>query len=199
MYKEILTQSQIELLPFIKKFKRNFYLVGGTAVALQIGHRRSIDFDLFTNEETLDLISLKKKYKEVDLKKRIIYEAFDQMHLQVKDAKVAFFTYPYRIEPELSFEKICRMPNLLALSAMKVFALVGRAKWKDYVDLNFLLKSFFSIEQITKKAEEIFGDLFSSKLFRQLLSYFEDIDYSEEVEFVGEEIPREEIKSFLIS
>ncbi len=48
MFKEILTQEQIELLPFIKKFAKDYYLVGGTAIALHIGHRRSIDFDLFT-------------------------------------------------------------------------------------------------------------------------------------------------------
>jgi len=47
MYREILTQKQIELLPLIKSFKKEFYLVGGTAIALYIGHRRSIDFDLF--------------------------------------------------------------------------------------------------------------------------------------------------------
>ena len=39
---EILSKKQIELLPFIAQFRRNFYLVGGTAIALHIGHRRSI-------------------------------------------------------------------------------------------------------------------------------------------------------------
>jgi hypothetical protein len=48
MRKEILSDRQKELLPFLKKFKKNYYLVGGTAIALHIGHRRSIDFDLFT-------------------------------------------------------------------------------------------------------------------------------------------------------
>jgi len=42
-----LTKKQIELLPLIKSFKKEFYLVGGTAIALHLGHRRSIDFDLF--------------------------------------------------------------------------------------------------------------------------------------------------------
>ena len=47
MHKEILSENQIELLTLVKQFKRDFYLVGGTAIALHIGHRRSIDFDLF--------------------------------------------------------------------------------------------------------------------------------------------------------
>ena len=47
MHLEILNQNQKELLLFISQFKREYYLVGGTAIALHIGHRESIDFDLF--------------------------------------------------------------------------------------------------------------------------------------------------------
>jgi hypothetical protein len=51
MHKEILTDQQIKLLPLVEKFIKDFGLVDGTAIALQIGHRRSIDFDLFSAEE----------------------------------------------------------------------------------------------------------------------------------------------------
>jgi hypothetical protein len=51
MYSEILSPKQIELLPFIQKLSPEFYLAGGTAIALQIGHRSSIDFDLFSNTD----------------------------------------------------------------------------------------------------------------------------------------------------
>jgi len=47
MYPDILSKEQKELLSLMQQFKREFYLVGGTAIALQIGHRRSIDFDMF--------------------------------------------------------------------------------------------------------------------------------------------------------
>ena len=47
MHDEILNASQRELLPLMKQFKREYYLVGGTAIALHIGHRRSVDFDMF--------------------------------------------------------------------------------------------------------------------------------------------------------
>ena len=47
MHLDVLTHEQKELLPLISQFKREFYLVGGTAIALRLGHRRSIDFDLF--------------------------------------------------------------------------------------------------------------------------------------------------------
>jgi hypothetical protein len=49
MHTEILNKQQVELLPYLKKFQKTFHLVGGTAIALHIGHRRSIDFDLLTS------------------------------------------------------------------------------------------------------------------------------------------------------
>jgi hypothetical protein len=51
MHFNILSDKQNELLSFISGFRRNYYLVGGTAIALHIGHRRSIDFDLFTDKK----------------------------------------------------------------------------------------------------------------------------------------------------
>jgi hypothetical protein len=47
MHIQIFNQNQTKLLPLVRQFKKEFYLVGGTAIALHIGHRRSIDFDLF--------------------------------------------------------------------------------------------------------------------------------------------------------
>ena len=51
MHDEVLTKEQKDILPLIAEFKKEFYLVGGTAIALQIGHRYSIDFDLFSFKE----------------------------------------------------------------------------------------------------------------------------------------------------
>jgi hypothetical protein len=48
MHRQIIDSKQAILLPYLKDFKRSYYLVGGTAIALHIGHRRSVDFDLFT-------------------------------------------------------------------------------------------------------------------------------------------------------
>ncbi len=199
MHKEILTTSQRELLPFVKKFRKDFYLVGGTAIALQIGHRRSIDYDLFTHAESLNIGQIQARYREAPFpRKRIIYEAFDQFHIQINDVKVTFFAFPYPVKATVSLESVCTMPNLLTLAAMKGYALGGRAKWKDYVDMFYIVKSYHTIDQISRKAEKVFREMFSAKLLRQQLSYFEDIDYSEEVDFIGSEVSRDEVKKFLI-
>ena len=200
MHKDILTSKQKELLPLVKMFRKDFYLVGGTAIALQIGHRRSIDFDLFTNSDSLNIRQIKARYKEVKFDgKRIIYESFDQVHIMINDVKITFFAFPYPIKAAISHDSSFSMPNLLTLAAMKVFALGGRAKWKDYVDLYYILKSHHTLDQISRKAEKNFGDMFSIKLLRQQLSYFEDIDYSEKVEFIGNEVSQDKVKEFLIN
>ena len=76
------------------------------------------------------------------------------------------------------------MPDLLTLAAMKAYALGRRAKWKDYVDLYFVMKQCGGIEQVIKKAKQVFAHEFNEKLFRSQLSYFKDIDDTEKVIFL---------------
>ncbi len=116
----------------------------------------------------------------------------DQMNLIINDVKVTFFEYPFPIEPSERFENIFRMPSLLQLAAMKAYALGRRSKWKDYVDLYFLLTHHFNIEEISQEAQKIFGQLYSEKMFRSQLCFFEDIDYTEEVEYLIDNPPTEE-------
>jgi len=197
MYKQILTEEQIELLPLIKAFKREFYLVGGTAIARHIGHRRSVDFDLFKYAK-LRKKEISDKIKKNGFLFQQLYQSEEELTIVVNSVKMTFYSYPYQISHNLHFEKVISMPDLLDLAAMKAFALGRRAKWKDYVDLYFILKYHYGLQQISDRAADIFGNLFSEKLFRQQLCFFKDINYSEKVEFVSDEISDEEIRNFLI-
>lgn len=191
MFKEILNNQQIELLPLMSQFKREYYLVGGTAIAIYIGHRRSIDFDLFK----LSAINHKKNLDRIassGFEHTVTRRVTEQMNLIVNGVKVTFFQYPFPVQISTTFEDCFRLPSLLDLAAMKAYALRRRSKWKDYVDLFFLLTSYFTIVEISKRAEELFGELYSEKLFRSQLCYYEDIDYTEEVEYVIPNPPTEE-------
>ena len=132
MHKHILTQTQTELLPFVKQFSRNYYLVGDTAIALQIGHRRSIDFDLFTSGK-INKNHINKLIRENKLKLQVRYEDGDQLTGSIKDVQFTWIEYPYKIPATKKLTGIIKMPDLLTLAAMKSFALGRRAKWKDYV------------------------------------------------------------------
>ncbi|MCD6152547.1 MAG: nucleotidyl transferase AbiEii/AbiGii toxin family protein [Syntrophobacterales bacterium] len=197
MHDNILTNEQRNLLPLIKAFSKDYYLVGGTAIALHIGHRRSIDFDLFTGIDIKRRSIRDRIEKDGFAIESVLYEAFDQLHVIVNSVKITFFNFPYGVQHPIDFEGIIRIPALLDLAAMKTYALGGRAKWKDYVDLYFILKDYHDLKKISSRAAEIFGNSFNAKLFREQLCYFDDIDYSEKIEYVGEEIDDETIKMFL--
>ena len=198
MHKEILTKEQIELLPLIKKFSKKFYLVGGTAIAFHIGHRRSIDFDLFSSEGFNNL-SIKNRIVKTGQFNKTIVNRRGEYTIMVNGVQMTFFHYPFKIESNEWFDKFLRMPDLLTLAAMKAYALGMRAKWKDYVDLYFIIKHYHGIDKIIKCANHIFGVDFNEKIFRTQLSYFDDINYSEKVAYMkGFAVPDKVVKKALI-
>ena len=197
-HKEILTDEQRGLLPLIKSFSGDFGLVGGTAIALHLGHRRSIDFDLFSLKEFDNQKIRGKILKFTDIN-QVVRDETGQFTLQIKDVRFTFFHYPYPVIFSNSFEDIIKFPDLLTLAAMKAFVLGRRAKWKDYVDLYFIARQHHGIKDVCEKANEIFSNEFNEKLFRSQLAYFNDINYSEAVIFMpGLEVNEEKIKQELI-
>ena len=191
MHDEILNPAQSELLGTMSQFRREYYLVGGTAIALYMGHRRSVDFDLFKKgplhpKKILDAIGRSPFAHQVTRRVE------EQLNMIVNGVKLTFFQYPFKVEAKTDFGGVFRLPSLLDLAAMKAYALGRRSKWKDYVDLYFLLTSQFSISDVASKANSIFGQLFSEKMFRAQLAFFADIDYSEEVEYLVPSPPSNE-------
>lgn len=145
LHKNILSDEQSSLLPLIKKYKRNFYLVGGTAIALQIGHRRSIVFDLFTSKK-INRDSLENQIRKQSLKFKTLHQSKEEWTLLINNVKVTFYTFPFNVEADINFEEIIKIPSLLNLAAMKAYALGNRSKWKDYVDLYFNNKKLFHLK-----------------------------------------------------
>lgn len=197
MHIEILSDEQKELLPFIARFKREYYLAGGTAIALQIGHRSSVDFDLF-KYKSIRKSDVFQKLSKSGLQYTVSFSDYNQVNLSINSVQFTFFQFPYEMPVAAELKNIIKMPDLLTLSAMKAFALGRRAKWKDYVDLYFLIKHHFSVDDISSKANALFVNEFVEKQFLAQLGYFKGINYDEEVTFLIEKPPSEqEIKDFL--
>lgn len=127
MHKEILSKEQIELMPLLEMDNRNFGLVGGTAVALQIGHRRSIDFDFFSYKEFKNKI-LRQKVERLTRINRTLVDKSGELTFMTNNVKVTFFNFTYEIEYKNIFDKTIKVPDLLTLAAMKAFALGKKAK-----------------------------------------------------------------------
>jgi len=199
MHKEILTEGQKSLLPFLRNFSGNFGLVGGTAIALHIGHRKSLDFDLFSNKEfdnfDIQRIILKEN-KKID---QAFIDSKGEYTILIDGIKITFFNYPFKIDFSENLDDYIPMGDLLTLAALKAYALGRRAKWKDYVDLYFIISSHFSINEVVKKAEQIFSNSFNEKILRSQLSYFKDLDFSEKIVFLeGHEKSDKEIQKSLV-
>lgn len=197
MHLEILSDKQSQLIPLISRFSRSFGLVGGTAFALILGHRRSIDYDLFkygslNKEYVLD------KIKDYTDNLQIIVRKTQELTVEISGIKTTFYSFPFKVPYTLTAFNNIKMPNLLTLCAMKAYALGQRAKWKDYVDLYFGLKHY-SVDEIATRGKEVFKGEFNAKLFRLQLGVFDDISYREQVEFMpGFEVSMDDIKSTLV-
>jgi hypothetical protein len=197
LHREILSSAQQELLPLIKNCGSKFVLCGGTAIALHIGHRESIDFDLFAQEE-LNIGILRKKLSETDRDFSVLVKNEDEYTVVVREVKITFLRYPFPFAPVVWLDDVVQVPDILTLAAMKAYALGRRSKWKDYVDLYFILSRHHSLEEVAEKARGMFGNEFNEKVFRAALVYFEDIDYSEAVALrPGFEVDDECIRSVL--
>ncbi len=197
MHTQIFNPNQVQLLPLVKHFKREFYLVGGTAIALHIGHRRSIDFDLF-KFSPIKPKSIVQTISSFDYPYIVTRRVTEQLNMNINEVKFTFYQYPFNINATEKLEDVLRLPKLIDLAAMKAYALGRRSKWKDYVDIYFILKDYFTVKQISDRSAVLFGQLFSEKLFRVQLCYFDDIDYTEPVEFIVPAVSDYEIKEFLI-
>lgn len=199
MHKEILTKEQLKVLPLVKKFKKTFGLVGGTAIAFHIGHRESIDFDFFSNKEFKNS-QIRKKIIQAGYKIEYVFQDIkDEYSILVNGVKLTFLYYPFKIDFSESFLNDIKLPDIFTLGAMKIYALGRRAKWKDYIDLYFISKKEGNLNKVIKKTKQIFKLEFNEKNFKVQLSYFKDIDYSEKVIFkegfeVSDNVIKKELK-----
>ncbi len=198
MHLEILNEQQVKLLPILKSFNKDFCLVGDTAIALHIGHRKSVDFDLFSFK-SINGLSIQRKVLQVKRNvERVFVDEQGEFTVLIDGVKVTFLQYPFKFDFQEGIEVI-KLPDLLTLAALKAYALGRRAKWKDYVDMYFILSNYFSMKAVVQKTSIIFGNSFNEKIFREQLAYFKDIDYSERVEYVkGFEVADGTIKRALI-
>lgn len=186
MQNSVLDQNQKHLISLLDIFAESFYLAWWTAIALQLWHRKSIDFDLFSFKkiDPQKIILKLKSHKFVV--EHILVDNQDELTIIIQWVKITFLYYPFPIianKTIISSSKI-KSPDLLTLWATKAYTIWRRSKRKDYVDIYFLTQNNFTISQISSKAKTIFEWVFSEKLFRRQLWYFQDIDYSETIDFI---------------
>lgn len=176
MFYNILDKKRLDLLPLFKNLKKDFYLGGGTALALQIGHRDSIDFDFFKEGEinTQQLFNdLGDFFVPHHLLK--VQEERNTLSLIIDDnVKLSFFGYRYKLIKELVKEENLNLASVEDIGCMKLSVVTGRASNKDYIDLYYILQNIL-LADLLGKASEKFPDLDRNLILKSLV-YFEDIN-----------------------
>lgn len=147
---------QITSLPVLK----NFYLAGGTGLALQLKHRKSEDLDFFS-PSVFSLEEIKTALTEVN-EVRITYENHQTLHLVLVGTKVSFFYYNYPLLFDLLKHNTIKLADKRDIAAMKIAAIASRGTKRDFIDLYFLLQQY-SVEQLL--------DFFKQKYHRISYSY----------------------------
>lgn len=150
----------------------DFDLVGGTSLALQIGHRNSVDIDLFGEsrlemDEILNLLSTVGELLTIKKSSKILITS-------INNIKVDFVNYSYPILEKASTVDGIRMASTKDIAAMKLNAIAGRGSKKDFIDLYFLL-SIYSLSEMFDfyKKKYHSGSIF---MVLKSLTYFEDAD-----------------------
>jgi hypothetical protein len=125
----------------------NFLLVGGTALALQLGHRQSIDIDLFSTESFDEEILIQQLAENYSIE--YSNKGIRTLNLQLNGIKTDILGYKYPLIGTPVIEDGIRMMGRKDISAMKLGAISGRGKKKDFYDLFFLLKEFSISEMLS--------------------------------------------------
>jgi hypothetical protein len=172
---ETKTLELLNKLMQINEFKK-LRLVGGTSLALQMGHRQSVDVDLF-GELNVDEIQLSEILNTLG-SVTILKKTKNISVYLIQGIKVDIVNYPYLWLEDTVFEDNLRLAGIKDIAAMKIAAITGRGSKKDFIDINFLLKKF-TIEEMLNLYKLKYNDA-SEILALKSLTYFDDADLEEE-------------------
>lgn len=195
---EVLPEQQRILCDMLAEqpWMKPFYLAGGTALALHIGHRQSIDFDFFTQQDF--------RTREINEHVRTLgtYELFSEAENTIygllNDVRISFFTYKYPIISAFHRYRHLKIADMLDIALMKFEAISGRGSRKDFIDLYFLL-NHFSLKKLFQDYEVKYGIAVSNHyhLLKSLI-YFTDAE-SEPMPVIYTDVSWDAVKETIIT
>ncbi|NEN75268.1 nucleotidyl transferase AbiEii/AbiGii toxin family protein [Pelistega sp. NLN82] len=185
-------KPHFDILPFAQKFLWNdlapskslgFVLYGGTAVALQLGHRQSVDFDFFT-ELPLDKKRIFNEFSFMSFA-TVIQDEVDSLSVivPIKEdfVKISFFgaiTNGRFNDPLQTEDGVLYIAHLEDLLATKLKTVMQRVEVKDYQDISAMLKYGVDIDLALSIATKMYKPEFSPQLALKTISYFEGGDFA---------------------
>lgn len=179
---EILPDSQKEVWSLLKPAaKMGFALYGGTAIALQLGHRQSVDFDLFTDSKLNESAILRKmpflkRAQVIQASENTLTMAYPVDKEQVKISMFGGIAFGRVGTPLVADDNEFPVASLDDLMGTKLKVILQRAEKKDYMDIAEMIRSGVSLEKGVGSAFSMFGKSFPPKDCLAALTYFKDGD-----------------------
>ena len=174
LHEETVAPETLDLIKRLSadKMLQDFVLVGGTALALQLGHRKSVDIDLFGSKEFFG--GAEANYLEGTYKADIFTAAKNNVFGTIGGANFAIISHQYPMVAPLLTTDGVRMASMDDIGAMKLHAIVNSGRrLKDFVDLYYLLE-YRSLDQLTKAYSSKYPDR-NSTLARNGILFHGDI------------------------
>lgn len=191
---EVLEQKTKKVLQKIGENKTLsvFYMAGGTALALQLNHRQSIDLDWFSQKP----FSSKKLIEFFSSIGKLVvnFESEDTLHLVVDGVKISLFYYPYDLlRPLVAYASNVSLASDIDIACMKLQAISSRGSKKDFIDLFFLLKKY-ALGEILDAFDKKFSMVKYNRLhLLKSLVFFEDAE-SEPTPIMLADVSWDEVK-----
>ena len=175
MHYESLNQETKKVWEECGFLQDDFYLAGGTALALQIGHRISVDLDFFSPnpiKKTL-VAKIEEKFNTVS----VLVNTKNEITLMVDNVKMTFLHYPFVLKYKTVDTDIVPLASISDIASMKAYTIGRRRSFKDYVDLYFIFwGGYITLNVIISDSKEKYGYAFNDRLFCEQLTSPEDLD-----------------------
>lgn len=197
LHKETISDNTYTLLKQIMKddFFKGFFLVGGTAISLQIGHRISADLDLFTQGD-IDIDDYKHHLIEnynfkAELEKKNTLKGF------IGETFTDFISYGYPLIDNIITEDGIRLLSLKDIIPMKLVTIIqSEERMKDFIDIAYL-SSHYSLNDMISFYKQKYGNDNELSIYKALI-YFDSIDVTENVKLINKQLDFKTIKNRLI-
>jgi len=196
---ETLPEKTAKLIKILQQsnpsFLQEFYLSGGTALSLHLGHRESEDLDFFS-KKIFDSKLLQTKLEKIG-KLENLELAENTLNTFMKGVKLQFLGYPYPLlKPTVNFGNI-KISSVIDIACTKLQTISMRGSKKDFIDLYFILKKY-ALEKLFQKLDQKYKDSDFNKIhILKSLVYFVDAD-AQPMPRMHKQINWKEIKKTLV-
>lgn len=199
-YWNVVTPEMRRLLIRIgqQPFSNDFYLAGGTALSLQMGHRRSDDLDFFSERNEVNERSRDQILKQLSgFSVQVVENVTGNLLLVVEDVKTGFFSYGYPLVDRAKHVENLALASLADIGLMKCDALISRGSRKDFYDLFFIARhlQFEQLFLLSKKKYRLFRDF--PLMVLESMTLFDNAERDVQPDLF-DDISWEQVKQFFI-